>query len=469
MIFSVLLVFTACTLPKRTRIACVGDSITWGAGIPDREHKSYPARLQQLLGEDYEVVNFGHNGATLLTRGNIPYVRTEEYKASMAFNPDIVLIMLGTNDSKKVNRPYLVEYKDDYARLIESYRQLPSHPRVILLKPVPAFNYGDTVGITPGVVARRIVPMVEQVAYDQDCEVVDLFHWFLDKEPMFPDRIHPNADGAERLARRLQDYLLRPEESFDLHDHLSLSGTPQNFHGFPMVTGQLDSVTFRIVFPRRVAPGRPWLWRARFFGHEPQTDIAMLERGYHVVYYDVAGFFGAPPAVARWDRFWSWLQKGGLAPRTALEGMSRGGLIVYNWAYHHPDRVCCVYADAPVLDIKSWPGGKGHGKGSPSDWQQCLRAYGFATEEEAVTARVNPLDRADSLARAGFPMLHIVGDADRVVPVDENTGPFAKIIREHGGKIKVIHKPGIGHHPHSLPDPEPIVRFIEEACHVSSQ
>jgi alpha-beta hydrolase superfamily lysophospholipase len=149
----------------------------------------------------------------------------------------------------------------------------------------------------------------------------------------------------------------------------------------------------------------------------------------------------------------------GFAPKAALEGMSRGGLIIYNWAAVNPDKVSCIYGDAPVCDFKSWPGGKGKGQGSEAAWRDCLKAYGF-TEEQALAFDGNPVDNLQPLADAKIPLLHVVGDADDVVPVAENTARLAKRYRELGGSITVINKPGVGHHPHSLKDPTPIVEFV---------
>ncbi|MEK6234719.1 MAG: prolyl oligopeptidase family serine peptidase, partial [Planctomycetales bacterium] len=177
-------------------------------------------------------------------------------------------------------------------------------------------------------------------------------------------------------------------------------------------------------------------------------------------YCDVGGMFGNPQAVKHWNAFYQVLtERHGLAKRPALEGMSRGGLIIYNWAKANPDKVACIYGDAPVCDFKSWPGGKGKGKGGGGTWQQCLKAYGFS-EEEALAYQGNPIDGLESLARAGVPLLHVVGDADDVVPVEENTAIIEARYKKHGGSIQVIHKPGVGHHPHSLKDPAPIVAFV---------
>ena len=207
----------------------------------------------------------------------------------------------------------------------------------------------------------------------------------------------------------------------------------------------------------------PWIWRARFWGHEPQTDIALLERGFHLVYCDVAEFNGSNEAVDRWNKFYAFMRKGGLTSKVVLEGMSRGGLIIYRWAAVNPEKVACVYADAPVLDIKSWPGGKGKGPGSVTDWNLVKKAYGFTTDQEAIDYKENPLDLASKIARGGYPMLHVVGDADEVVPVAENTALFEKAVLENKGEIEVIHKPGVNHHPHSLENPTPIVDFILSA------
>ncbi|MCA9156430.1 MAG: alpha/beta hydrolase fold domain-containing protein, partial [Planctomycetales bacterium] len=169
----------------------------------------------------------------------------------------------------------------------------------------------------------------------------------------------------------------------------------------------------------------------------------------------------SPEAVGHWNRFYEELTgKYGLSAKPALVGLSRGGLYCYNWAAANPDRVACIYGDAPVCDFKSWPGGKGKGKGSPRDWQLVLERYGFQNDAEALAYDKNPVDNLAPLAKAGVPLLHVYGDADSVVPWDENTGLLADRYRQLGGTIQLIVKPGVEHHPHGLDDPTPIVDFI---------
>ena len=232
------------------------------------------------------------------------------------------------------------------------------------------------------------------------------------------------------------------------------------WHGFERNDLAVDGRKCIVVAPETPAEGKPWIWRARFFGHEPQTDITLLEKGFHLAYMDVSNMFGSPTAVAHWDAFYEYLTDDrGLSKKVALEGMSRGGLIIYNWAAKNPDKVACIYADAPVCDFKSWPGGKGKGKASAGDWQRCLEAYGL-TEAQALEYNRNPIDNLQPLAKHKVPILHICGDADKVVPIDENTRILEKRYKALGGDIIVLGKPGVGHHPHSFKDPAQIVNFV---------
>lgn len=212
-----------------------------------------------------------------------------------------------------------------------------------------------------------------------------------------------------------------------------------------------------VVEPRAAAAGKPWVLRARFWGHEPQTDTALLAAGFHITYCDVADMYGSPSAVAKYDDFYKEMTgTWGLSAKVVLEGMSRGGLIVYNWAARNADKVAAIYADAPVMDIKSWPI-----KSSDEDTKKMLAAYGFASLEQAMAWGGNPVDNAAALV--GIPIIHVVGSADHVVPVAENTDLFKTRYQAAGGFMTVIRKAGVGHHPHSLKDPATIVNFILSA------
>jgi pimeloyl-ACP methyl ester carboxylesterase len=186
----------------------------------------------------------------------------------------------------------------------------------------------------------------------------------------------------------------------------------------------------------------------------------LLAAGFHHAYIDVGNSFGSPAAVATLAAFRDDLVRRGLAPRAALIGISRGGLYAHRYAAEHPAHVAVIYGDAAVCDFKSWPGGKGKGKGSPGDWTACLAAYEFPNEAAALAYTGNPVDALEPLAKAGIALVHVVGDADDVVPPAENGLVVAERYGKLGGTIELIHKPGCGHHPHGLDDPAPVVDFI---------
>ena len=448
---------------QKIKVACVGNSITYGAYVINREKNNYPAQLQAYLGDKYEVKNFGVSATTALYKGLYPYVDTEKYRESLEYNPDIVIIKLGTNDANERNDAYRSTFPKDYRRLVDEYLNLPSHPQVILLTPVHCFLPSNQ----DEVIKAEIIPVIEQTAYERNLDIVNLHNLFGDEwiEFLMPDKLHPSNIGAGMLAQKIYQYIAVEKHDVDIIKNFPLKPVKEfNFHGYKGYEYDNNGVKYYIVKPHHTAKGNPWIWRARFWGHEPQVDIDLLEQGFHLTYCDVAELFGSPKAVERWDEFYALAVKAGLNQKAVLEGMSRGGLIIYNWATKNPKKVACIYGDAPVMDIKSWP----------LNWGDCLdenkrsmslllEAYGFANAEEAMAWNKNPLNHARKLAKAKIPMIHVVGDIDEGVPVAENTSIFEREVAKYGHSVHVIHKPNVGHHPHSLNNPEKIVSFILKA------
>lgn len=207
----VLLASTFC-FGQKVKVACIGNSITYGAGIVNREKNSYPAQLQVYLGDKYEVRNFGSNGATTLHKGDYPYIQTEAYKQAIAYCPDIVFIKLGTNDSKPQNICHQKEFEADYRKLVRDFKKLPSKPRIILLLPVRCF-LAETEAIKDKLIQEELVPLIKKVARKEKVECIDLYDVVgIEYEgSLMPDRLHPSSIGAGRIARRLYDYL-KPEQ-----------------------------------------------------------------------------------------------------------------------------------------------------------------------------------------------------------------------------------------------------------------
>jgi acyl-CoA thioesterase-1 len=188
-------------------VNCVGDSITAGVGAPNGE--SYPAKLQKLLGTNYVVQNFGVSGTTVLTNGDAPYRFTSSFIVSWARvpYPDIVVILLGSNDSKPQNWIYGTNFYSDYQALAGIYTNASSHPRVLIGTPPPVFNTGFA-GINPGIVATNIAPLVRQLGTNANLQVIDFHSLLAGHNEWFPDNVHPNSKGTSVMAAIVYTALL---------------------------------------------------------------------------------------------------------------------------------------------------------------------------------------------------------------------------------------------------------------------
>ena len=181
------------------RVACIGNSITFGAGIKNRSRDSYPSVLARMLGDNYWVKNFGVSARTMLNKGDHPYMNEPAYKNALAFNPNIVVIKLGTNDSKSFNWKYKADFMKDAQTMIDAFKVLPSQPKNYLCYPSKAYLTGD--GINDDIISKEIIPMIKKLAKKNNLSVIDL-HTAMDGMPeLFPDRIHPNEKGAQVMAK----------------------------------------------------------------------------------------------------------------------------------------------------------------------------------------------------------------------------------------------------------------------------
>ncbi|MEL6670929.1 MAG: GDSL-type esterase/lipase family protein [Bacteroidota bacterium] len=195
----VLMSLSAC-LPNAVKVACVGDSITFGHGLADRNVESYPAQLAALLGDKFEVWNFGVNGRTVLKKGDFPFWNEVAYQESQTFLPEIVLIILGTNDSKPQNWQHRAEFVADYIALVEAYQRLPNQPDVYIGTPPPVYGQGSSIS------EDRLSELrlgVRAVAQRTGATLVDLNGTCPFEPDYFPDGVHPDALGAKIMAECL--------------------------------------------------------------------------------------------------------------------------------------------------------------------------------------------------------------------------------------------------------------------------
>ena len=202
------------------KVACIGNSITDGYGIPFAPANGYPAQLQKLLGKDYLVKNFGVSSRTMLNKGDYPYMNEQAWRDALAFKPDIVLIKLGTNDSKPENWQYGADFKQDLKQMITTLRPdllkpvkksknkktaiKNEGPKIFLCTPILAFK--PSWNINDSVIVNNIIPIQQEVAKEYNLQVIDLHTLFgNDNDLMLGDGIHPNAKGAQKMAKIIAD------------------------------------------------------------------------------------------------------------------------------------------------------------------------------------------------------------------------------------------------------------------------
>lgn len=188
------------------RVACVGNSITYGTGIDNREVDSYPVQLQRLLGDGYEVANFGKPGATLLNHGHRPYTLQPEYEAAKAFGADIVVMHLGINDTDPRNWPdFRDEFIGDYCALIDTFRAVKPGCRVIIAELTPISHRHPRFQSGTRDWREEITADIRRVAMARDCQLIDFFTPLYNRPDLFPDGLHPNPTGAGILARTVYE------------------------------------------------------------------------------------------------------------------------------------------------------------------------------------------------------------------------------------------------------------------------
>lgn len=195
------------------KIACVGDSITYGFGVHDWGNCNYPKQLDTLLGEGYCVNNYGHSGATVQADGDQPYYDYSEYKKSLEFDADILILMMGTNDSKPYNWVDNATFKAKYIELINKYKEQNPDVRVILMTPATSYMIEDGVdGLTSFDISPErcdvIAQIVREIASEYGYELIDINLATKDNKALFiDDLVHPNKDGATLIANTVYEYL----------------------------------------------------------------------------------------------------------------------------------------------------------------------------------------------------------------------------------------------------------------------
>ena len=239
-----------------TRIVCVGNSITEGWMTTNPVTDNYTAQLGVLLGNGWLVKNAGVSGRTMLKSGDYPIWNEQKFKDGLAFNPDIVTICLGTNDSKPYNwDDKKSNFIPDYYAMIDTFRSLPSNPVVWLCIPPPVFK--DVFDIRDSVMVAEVMPMIRDIAAAKSCPIIDFYSLMIDHSDMIPDGVHPNTIGSARMAESLYGTLTGntvtrvTEENAAIGKNISVSGSinSQQYGGSNLIDGDNTSQWIALGFP----------------------------------------------------------------------------------------------------------------------------------------------------------------------------------------------------------------------------
>lgn len=179
------------------KLACVGDSITQGVGAKGH---SWPKQVQAMLGEKWKVENFGLSATTLMNSGNKPYQNSKHFQRAQDFKPDVVVIMLGTNDTKPNNwKHFEKDYEKDYRDLIADFQKLESKPKIFLCLPPYIAQDGNWGINNPN--TKDQTPVIKKIAEELKLGLVDVYGSLEGKDELIPDKVHPNAEGATEIAK----------------------------------------------------------------------------------------------------------------------------------------------------------------------------------------------------------------------------------------------------------------------------
>lgn len=185
----------------KLRIACVGDSITYGMGLAEPDKESFPSQLAKLLPDSVAVANFGFSGATVLAQGDLPYRSLKPFTLAKLYQADIVLIQLGTNDIKPQNWKFHSQFETDYQALIDVFKAQSNQPEIWLVIPPPVLY--TQAGISEDRLVTELIPRLYALAKRNGLPVINLHTLLKGEDDLFSDGVHPNKAGAKRIAEHV--------------------------------------------------------------------------------------------------------------------------------------------------------------------------------------------------------------------------------------------------------------------------
>ena len=435
------------------RVACVGDSITQGLTIKVPLFDSYPGQLQRMLGERWEVQNFGVMSKTLLQQGDQPYRNTRAFTDSLKFAPDVVIIKLGTNDTKEKNWAFKEEFVSDYKDLIGQYKSLPTKPKIFICyaAPVPAPN----MGIRPEPLPEQR-QMIDRISVEEHAGLIDLYTPLAEHPELLPDKVHPNVEGANLIARTVYRKLTGREFSGEMAPILA-----GHWNGHLMWNVRMGDRVGTLILPEKAAPGNPWIFRTGSLQHDPQILERLIQQGWYAATVELPGAYGTRATLAVMEEFRQLMvEKHQLNAKLVLECYGAGSSAAFAYAASHPGQVASIYADGGVFDFRLLKPGQGQGVGDAMRWEQFKKAFQFPDDASALASTSSPIDNLKTLADAKIPIYAACGEKDNVVVPSEQAEAAAARYQKLGGVFVAQQFPGINQIVHGVNDPTLPDNFI---------
>ena len=289
LITSLSLFSVVATHAQPIKVACIGDSITFGTGLPQRETSCYPAQLQKILGDGFEVKNFASESASISPDPPSPYVATAQFKEALKYLPTVVLIHLGTYDTLPQPWSQSWKFRIAYQEMISEFRGLPSKPQIWLIKPVPAFKSEDK-GINATIIEEEIIPLIDGISSTAGAPVIDLNASFLKRPELFQDGILPNAEGAGEIAKIIAPLLQKyrnqappppsrvsypPAENGVIWDDAAATFWED---AYPVGNGRLGAMPFGVFPKERILLNEETIWTNHTQMYEEENAFPHLEK-----------------------------------------------------------------------------------------------------------------------------------------------------------------------------------------------
>lgn len=402
LIASLLVFFNCAALCAKdpVKVACVGDSITDGFGLANASLDAWPVLLGDMLGASYRVENFGQTGKTLQKGGRESYWDTDKFEKAKAFQPDIAIIKLGTNDAKEANWKNPEKFRADLNAMIDEFAALDSKPKIYLS--TCAWVRRDAITITEDRVLNGVIPIILDTAKRRGLKVLDFHNLLKDKPELYCDDIHPNEAGALAMAqfvyKNLTGKRVAPKPS-------KFRGKVSDFRGFERIDAKSFYRNSTLFVPKKDRG----LWMCAFTGFKGgrNEDLyeAMLKGGAYLTNIDIEGGLGSPRYLDMGDKFFKYYAKLlETESKPLLFGEGLASILALNYAAKNPDKVAGLVLVKPV-ELYAWAKeSESNAKRFVQEWRD---SKGVADIESLKDLN---LKNFEALERVGLPIL-IISDS----------------------------------------------------------